>query len=103
MNKFDQERLLQIILAPLVSEKSTYIADKNNQVVFVVSRTATKPEVRAAVEQLFKVKVTSVQMSVIKGKVKRSGKNFGRRSSVKKAFVCLEKGQEISFIEGVSA
>jgi large subunit ribosomal protein L23 len=100
MSKFNQERLMQVLLAPQISEKATMVADKNEQVVFVVTSTATKPEVKAAVELLFKVQVESVQISVLKGKAKRFGRFMGRRSDVKKAFVCLKPGQEINFAEG---
>lgn len=84
---FNQERLLQVLVAPQISEKATYIADKNEQVVFIVTPDATKPEVKAAVELLFKVEVKSVQIANLKGKVKRAGRNAGRRSDVRKAFV----------------
>ncbi|MBK7685330.1 MAG: 50S ribosomal protein L23 [Rhodocyclaceae bacterium] len=99
---FNQERLLTILVAPQISEKATYIADEHDQVVFVVIPTATKPEIKAAVELLFKVQVASVQISNLKGKSKRFGRGVGRRSDVKKAFVCLKPGQEINFAEGVS-
>ncbi len=101
--KFNQERLMQVLLAPQISEKATHIADKNEQIVFIVVNDATKPEIKAAVELLFKVEVKSVQVAVQKGKVKRSGRSMGRRSDVKKAFVCLKPGQEISFVEGGAA
>jgi large subunit ribosomal protein L23 len=91
------ERLYQVLLAPIISEKATFIAEKNEQVMFKVVPNATKPEVKAAVELLFKVKVESVQMAVTKGKIKRHGKSTGRRNSVKKAFVSLMPGQEINF------
>jgi len=71
--------------------------------VFIVTPDATKPEVKAAVEMLFKVEVKSVQMANLKGKVKRSGRNVGRRSDIRKAFVCLKPGQEINFAEGGAA
>ena len=100
---FNQERLLQVLVAPQISEKATYIADKNEQVVFIVTPDATKPEVKAAVEMLFKVEVKSVQMTNLKGKVKRSGRTVGRRSDIRKAFVCLKPGQEINFAEGGAA
>lgn len=100
---FNQERLLQVLVAPQISEKATYIADKNEQVVFIVTPDATKPEVKAAVELLFKVEVKSVQIANLKGKVKRFGRSMGRRSDVKKAFVCLKPGQEINFAEGGAA
>ena len=100
---FNPERLLQVLVAPQISEKATYIADKNEQVVFIVTPDATKPEVKAAVEMLFKVEVKSVQMANLKGKVKRSGRTVGRRSDIRKAFVCLKPGQEINFAEGGAA
>ncbi|MBP9713618.1 MAG: 50S ribosomal protein L23 [Sterolibacterium sp.] len=103
MRNFNQERLLQVLLAPQISEKATFIADKNEQVVFFVTSDATKPEVKAAVELLFKVQVDSVQISNLKGKVKRFGRSIGRRSNAKKAFVCLKPGQEINFAEGGAA
>ena len=99
---FNQERLLTILVAPQISEKATYVADKHDQVIFIVTPTATKPEVKAAVELLFKVQVDSVQISNLKGKNKRFGRGIGRRSDVRKAFVCLKPGQEINFGEGVS-
>ena len=101
--KFNEERLMQVLLAPQISEKATFIADKNEQVIFVVTSDATKPEIKAAVELLFKVQVKSVQVSNLKGKVKRFGRGMGRRSDVKKAFVCLKPGQEINFVEGGNA
>jgi large subunit ribosomal protein L23 len=100
---FNPERLLQVLVAPQISEKATYIADKNEQVVFIVTPDATKPEVKAAVEMLFKVEVKSVQIANLKGKIKRVGRNMGRRSDVRKAFVCLKPGQEINFAEGGAA
>jgi len=103
MRNFNQERLLQVLLAPQISEKATFIADKNEQVVFFVTADATKPEVKAAVELMFKVQVESVQISNLKGKQKRFGRSMGRRSDAKKAFVCLKPGQEINFAEGGAA
>jgi large subunit ribosomal protein L23 len=100
--QFNQERLLQILLAPQISEKATMLAERNNQVVFVVTPDATKPEIKAAVELLFKVKVNAVQVANAKGKVKRFGRTMGRRSDVRKAFVTLEAGQEINFAEGAA-
>lgn len=100
--QFNQERLMQVLLAPQISEKATMVAEKNNQVVFIVTPDATKPEIKAAVELLFKVKVGSVTVMNSKGKAKRFGRNFGRRSDVRKAFVSLEAGQEINFAEGVA-
>ena len=91
----NQERLMQVLLAPQISEKATYIAEKNEQVVFRVATDATKPEVKAAVELLFNVKVDGVQMLNVKGKAKRFGRFTGRRSDWKKAYVSLVEGQEI--------
>lgn len=95
--KFNPEQLMNVVLAPIVSEKSTMVADKHNQVAFRVLDTATKPEVKAAVELLFKVKVESVQVTNVKGKKKRTGKIMGRRRNWKKAYVCLAAGHEINF------
>lgn len=99
----NQERLLQVLLAPQISEKATYVADKHEQVVFRVASDATKPEIKAAVELLFKVEVESVQVLNVKGKVKRFRQTTGRRKGWKKAFVCLKPGQEINFVEGGNA
>ena len=96
----NQERLLQVLLAPQVSEKATAVADKNNQVIFKVAADATKLEIKAAVELLFKVEVDAVQVLNVKGKGKRRGTIQGRRKGWKKAFVCLKAGQEIQFAEG---
>jgi large subunit ribosomal protein L23 len=95
--KFNNERLMTLLLAPIVSEKGTFIADKHEQVMFRVAPSATKPEVKAAVELMFKVEVESVQISNVKGKEKRFGRFIGRRSNWKKAYVCLKPGQEINF------
>lgn len=98
----NQERLMQVLLAPQISEKATMLAEKANQVVFVVDRNATKPEIKAAVELLFKVQVSSVQVANAKGKAKRFGRTMGRRSDVRKAYVSLMPGQEINFAEGAA-
>ena len=92
-----EERLMKTLLSQTVSEKSTFVGEKNNQVVFRVADDATKPEIKAAVELLFKVKVKSVQVSNVKGKEKRFGRAFGRRRNWKKAYVSLAAGQEINF------
>ena len=92
-----QSRLTQVLIAPIVSEKATMAAEKHNQVLFKVMRDATKPEIKAAVELMFKVTVDSVQTVQHKGKVKRFGKSTGRRDHVKKAYVCLAAGQELNF------
>lgn len=99
--KFSEERLLKVLLAPVISEKATMIAEKNEQVVFRVSPDATKPEIKAAVEMLFKVQVESVQVLNRQGKQKRSGRFVGRRNHTRRAFVSLMPGQEINFTEEV--
>ena len=95
--QFSQERLMKVLLAPQISEKATYVADKYEQVIFRVAPDATKSEIKAAVELMFKVSVDSVQVACVKGKVKRSGRFVGRRNNWKKAYVCLASGQEINF------
>ena len=101
MSGFKEERLMQVLLAPQISEKATYIADKNEQVIFRVASDATKPEVKAAVELLFKVSVESVQIANVKGKQKRFGRFMGKRNDVRKAYVTLAQGQEINFAQEV--
>ena len=98
-SKYPQERLMSVLLAPVISEKATMIADKNDQIVFRVAQDATKPEVKAAVELMFKVQVESVQISNVHGKEKRFGRFIGRRRNWKKAYVCLKPGQEINFAQ----
>jgi large subunit ribosomal protein L23 len=95
----NQERLMKVLIGPIVSEKSTMVADKNEQVAFRVLQDATKPEIRAAVELLFKVQVESVQVLNTSGKTKRFGRFIGRRRNVRKAYVSLAPGQEINFAE----
>jgi large subunit ribosomal protein L23 len=97
--KHSEERLMKTLLAPVISEKTTMVSEKNGQVVFRVSQDATKLEVKAAVELIFKVQVQSVQIANRPGKKKRSGKLVGHRSRTRRAFVCLEPGQEINFTE----
>jgi large subunit ribosomal protein L23 len=97
--KHSEERLMKVLLAPVISEKATFVAEKNEQVVFLVAPDATKPEIRAAVELLFKVEVESVQVANRDGKQKRSGRFTGRRNHTRRAFVCLKPGQEINFTE----
>ena len=93
----NESRLAQILIAPIISEKATMAAEKHNQVLFKVMRDATKPEIKAAVELMFKVTVDSVQTVQHKGKTKRFAKGVGRRDHVKKAYVCLAQGQELNF------
>ena len=95
--KVDEGRLAQVLVAPIVSEKATRVSEKNNQVLFKVLRNATKPEIKAAVELMFKVEVDSVQVVNQKGKVKKFGRSLGRRDHVKKAYVSLKAGQELNF------
>ena len=90
-------RLAQVLVAPVISEKATSIGEKSNQVLFKVLRDATKPEIKAAVELLFKVEVEAVNVVNVKGKVKRFGRSIGRRDHVKKAYVSLKAGQELNF------
>ena len=97
---FSQERLMNVLLAPQISEKATYVAEKNEQVIFRVASDATKPEIKAAVEMMFKVNVENVQVAVVKGKEKRFGRLMGWRKDWKKAYVCLAPGQEINFAAG---
>ena len=96
-NKFNEGRLAQVLVAPIISEKATQVGEKRNQVLFKVLRDATKPEIKAAVELMFKVEVESVQTVNQKGKTKRFGRSIGRRDHVKKAFVSLKPGQELNF------
>lgn len=97
-----QERLMKVLAGPVISEKSTMVAEKHRQYTFRVVADATKPEVKAAVELLFKVKVDGVQILTIKGKVKqRGGRIGGVRSDVRKAYVTLAEGQEINFAQEV--
>jgi large subunit ribosomal protein L23 len=95
--KFDENRLATILMAPIISEKATSVAEKHNQVLFKVLRDATKPEIKAAVELLFKVEVEKVSTVVQKGKIKKFGRSIGRRDHVKKAYVSLKAGQELNF------
>ena len=94
---FDEGRLMQVLVAPIVSEKATQVAEKTNAVLFKVLRDATKPEIKAAVELMFKVEVTGVSVLNQKGKTKRFGKTVGRRDHVRKAYVTLKPGQELNF------
>jgi large subunit ribosomal protein L23 len=95
--KIDEGRLMQVLVAPIVSEKATAVAEKHNQVLFKVLQDATKPEIKAAVELLFKVQVDKVSVVNTKGKTKRFAKGVGRRDNVRKAYVCLKPGQELNF------
>ena len=97
-----QERLLNVLKAPHISEKATNNAEKGNTIVFKVALDANKVEIANAVEQLFEVKVAAVTTVVVKGKTKRRGAKVGRRSDWKKAYVTLQEGQSLDFVEGAA-
>lgn len=94
----NNERLSRILIGPVVSEKSTRVADQSKQMVFKVLPDASKPEIRKAVEKMFDVTVTRLQVSNVKGKIKRFGQTMGRRSDWKKAYVTLAEGSDIDFV-----
>ena len=94
----NQERIMKVLIAPIVSEKSTRLADENRQFVFKVVTDASKPDVRKAVELMFDVKVEAVQIANVRGKTKRFGQSTGKRSDWKKAFVTLAEGHDINFM-----
>lgn len=96
----NNERLMKVILSPVVSEKSSNVADANNQYTFKVTTDATKREIVRAVEKLFEVEVDAVQVVNVKGKQKRFGQLNGKRSDWKKAYVRLKAGSEIDFVAG---
>ncbi|MES9832270.1 MAG: 50S ribosomal protein L23 [Candidatus Thiodiazotropha sp. LLP2] len=96
----NNERLMKVLLSPLVSEKSSIIADQNAQYTFRVTTDATKREIAKAVEKLFEVEVERVQVVNVKGKQKRFGAINGKRSDWKKAYVRLKAGSEIDFASG---
>lgn len=98
MSAMNQERLLKVILAPVISEKSTRVADKNNQITFKVAGDATKHEISAAVAMLFKVEVIGVQVMNVKGKIKRNKFGMGKQKGWKKAYVSIKPGQEIDLV-----
>jgi large subunit ribosomal protein L23 len=95
--KYATDRLMTVVLAPVVSEKSTLVADKNRQYVFRVADDATKPQIKAAIELMFKTKVHGVTVLNVKGKERRFGRVIGRKRGWKKAYVRLAEGQEINF------
>jgi large subunit ribosomal protein L23 len=94
-----QERMYDVIVAPIITEKAT-LAGEHGQVVFKVAKDASKPEIKAAVEKIFDVKVKAVNTSVVKGKTKRFRGRLGRRSDWKKAVVSLEEGHVIDVAAG---
>jgi large subunit ribosomal protein L23 len=95
----NQERLLKVLLGPHVSEKASVVAEERNQYVFRVVKDARKLEIKKAVEQLFEVSVKSVRTVNVKGKTKRTARGLGKRSDWKKAYVALDAGQEIDFVD----
>ncbi len=104
MNNYSKDRLPLVLLAPIVSEKSTMIADKLRQIAFRVAADATKADVKDAVEEMFKeqkVEVAAVQILNVRGKEKRFGRLTGRRRNWKKAYVCLKEGSDLNLAEAV--
>lgn len=102
MNNYSKDRLPLVLLAPIVSEKSTMIADKLRQIAFRVAADATKADVKDAVETMFKdqkVEVATVQILNVRGKKKRFGRFIGRRRNWKKAYVCLKEGSDLNLAE----
>ena len=93
------QRLTNIIVSPRISEKATVRADLDNQHVFSVLKDATKPEVKKAVELMFDVKVKSVRLLNMQGKLTRVGRTFGKRKDWKKAYVRLQEGFDINYGE----
>ena len=101
----NQERLTKVIIAPVISEKATMVGETRKQVVFEVLPDATKAEIKAAVELLFKeqkVEVSAVNVVNVKGKEKRHGRFVGKRKAIKKAYVSLKGDGDINFVEGVA-
>jgi large subunit ribosomal protein L23 len=101
MSTVTQERLLNVIRAPHISEKTAMAGEQDNQYVFKVSVDATKPEIKAAVESVFNVNVEQVRVVNMKGKVRRSRTGLGRRNDWKKAYVSLADGQQIDFTAAI--
>lgn len=94
----NKERLMTVLVGPHVSEKATDLAERHNQIVFKVRRDSTKSEIRKAVQLLFDVTVTDVQVVNCRGKIKRFGQDWGQRAAWKKAYVRLAEGQNIDFM-----
>jgi len=94
----NQERLMTVLVGPHVSEKSSLVAEKHNQICFKVRRDSTKKEIAQAVEMMFEVKVENVQVSNVRGKIKRFGQTLGKRADWKKAYVTLAEGHDIDFL-----
>jgi len=94
----NEERLYRVIVGPHISEKGTRASEENRQVVFKVATSATKIEIKKAVEHLFKVEVAKVTVANVQGKQRRHGKFVGQRSDWKKAYVSLKEGHDINFM-----
>lgn len=92
----NQERLIKLLVSPHVSEKTNRCTEANNQYVFKVDSTATKPEIKKAVELMFGVEVNAVTTLNVKPKVKRFGQMLGKRKGWKKAYIKLNEGQSIA-------
>ncbi|MFO7893862.1 MAG: 50S ribosomal protein L23 [Longimicrobiales bacterium] len=91
----------EVIIRPVVTERSTFLADDNDAFTFIVAEDANKPEIKSAVERLFDVKVKKVNTMRYLGKWRRLGQNYGRRPSFKKAIVTLVEGERIDVYEGI--
>ena len=98
MSNIADSKLAAVLLGPVISEKSSLIAESDSRIVFKVRKDATKIQIKKAVELMFDVKVKSVQVLNVKGKVKRFGRALGKRSDWKKAYVKLEPGHDIEFV-----
>ncbi|MCK5898419.1 MAG: 50S ribosomal protein L23 [Methylococcales bacterium] len=98
MSSIAESKLAAVLLGPVVSEKSSIAAESDSRIVFKVRKDSTKNQIKKAVELMFDVKVNSVQVLNVKGKVKRSGRTLGKRSDWKKAYVKLESGHDIDFV-----
>jgi large subunit ribosomal protein L23 len=94
----NKERLMTVLLGPHVSEKTTDVGERHNQIVFKVRRDSNKTEIRRAVEMMFEVKVADVQVVNCRGKIKRFGQEWGQRQHWKKAYVTLAEGENIDFL-----
>ena len=94
----NQERIMKVLLGPLVSEKSARLTEQSQQYVFKVLPDATKLEIKKAIESLFKVNVLSVRVVNVKGKTKRFGRAMGHRNDWKKAYIRVQEGQEIDLV-----
>lgn len=99
----NEERMCEVLRYPVVSEKSTLVAERSKQIVFEIARDATKKEVKEAVEKLFSVRVLSVQVLNTRGKQKRFGRTLGRQSDRRKAYVRLHADDDIDFSQALDA